>query len=428
MEDVAEKSNFGVPGRKLFYSCLLATVSLIVWASFGKLAVVSMSTGEVVPSTQVKTVQHLEGGIVREILVNEGNRVKAGESLIVLSSTSSGADVTELRSKITSLRLEIARLKAETKGEDKLILDSQLVANNFQLVREAQSLFNSRREALRNEKISQKAVISQREQDIRKFSATVRNTRKTLKLLNEQITISEDLLRDKLTNRYKHLELLRQASMLTGKLEEGQAARERARQSLKQAKASFSSIQDRYDKETKSNLEITRRQLGELLPRMKKVKDSLDRTILRSPVSGIIKTIYIATIGGVVTAGQAVIDIVPSDDKLVIETKLPTQDIGFVQPGQKAMVKIASQESIRFDSLEGVVKSVSPDTLTTSQGVPFYKVKIETSRSYFRRDNNKYHLFPGMQVAASIHTGERTVLDYLFDPFLGSLEDALTER
>ena len=99
-----------------------------------------------------------------------------------------------------------------------------------------------------------------------------------------------------------------------------------------------------------------------------------------------------------------------------------------MQPGQKAMVKIASQESIRFDSLEGVVKSVSPDTLTTSQGVPFYKVKIETSRSYFKRDNNKYHLFPGMQVAASIHTGERTVLDYLFDPFLGSLEDALTER
>ena len=94
MEKASEKSNFGVPGRKLFYSCLLATVSLIVWASFGKLAVVSMSTGEVVPSTQVKTVQHLEGGIIREILVNEGNQVKAGESLIVLSSTSTVSYVT----------------------------------------------------------------------------------------------------------------------------------------------------------------------------------------------------------------------------------------------------------------------------------------------------------------------------------------------
>ena len=414
--------------RNLLYLCVTGVGAFIVWASFGTLAVVSMSVGEVVPSTQVKSVQHLEGGIVREIKVTEGDQVVGGQALVVLESTARGADVTELEARITGLRIEIARLTAEAKGLNKLQINKSLVAANPQFSREETSLFQSRRERLRNERASQKVYISQRNQELQEITARVRNARKSLSLLNEQITISEELLKEDLTNRYKHLILLREASMLKGTVEEGQAAIERAKLALTQSRVNLKRIKNKYDEETKLSLETARRELNELLPRLAKFQDSLKRTVLKSPVTGIVKSVHIATIGGVVGPGDNVVDIVPGDDRLVIEAQLPPQDIGFVRAGQPALIKLASADAIRFDTLEGEVITVSPDTLTTREGQPFYRVRIETKRDYFKRGENRYQLFPGMQVVASIHTGERTVMQYLIDPFLGSVDDALTER
>ena len=414
--------------RNLLYLCVTGVGAFIVWASFGTLAVVSMSVGEVVPSTQVKSVQHLEGGIVREIKVTEGDQVVGGQALVVLESTARGADVTELEARITGLRIEIARLTAEAKGLNKLQINKSLVAANPQFSREETSLFQSRRERLRNERASQKVYISQRNQELQEITARVRNARKSLSLLNEQITISEELLKEDLTNRYKHLILLREASMLKGTVEEGQAAIERAKLALTQSRVNLKRIKNKYDEETKLSLETARRELNELLPRLAKFQDSLKRTVLKSPVTGIVKSVHIATIGGVVGPGDSVVDIVPGDDRLVIEAQLPPQDIGFVRAGQPALIKLASADAIRFDTLEGEVITVSPDTLTTREGQPFYRVRIETKRDYFKRGENRYQLFPGMQVVASIHTGERTVMQYLIDPFLGSVDDALTER
>jgi len=414
--------------RKLLYLCIAGVGAFIVWASFGMLAVVSMSVGEVVPSTQVKTVQHLEGGIVRKINVKEGDQVERGQALVVLESTARGADVTELEARITGLRIEITRLSAEAKGLEKLQINKSLVAANPQFSREETSLFQSRRERLRNERTSQKVYISQRNQELREITARVRNALKSLKLLDEQIKISEELLKEDLTNRYKHLILLREASNLKGTVEEGQAAIERAKLALTQARVNLKRIKNKYDEETKLSLETARRELNELLPRLAKFKDSLKRTVLKSPVTGVVKSVHIATIGGVVGPGDSVVDIVPADDRLIIETRLPPQDIGFVRAGQNALIKLASADAIRFDNLEGEVITVSPDTLITREGQPFYRVRIETKRDYFRRGENRYQLFPGMQVVASIHTGERTVMQYLIDPFLGSVDDALTER
>nr|MCS5600173.1 HlyD family type I secretion periplasmic adaptor subunit [Rhodospirillales bacterium] len=203
---------------------------------------------------------------------------------------------------------------------------------------------------------------------------------------------------------------------------------ERSKMALKQARINLKRIQDKYDEETRMTLEGARRQLDELFPRLTKYQDSLQRTVLRSPVSGVIKTVYIATIGGVVAPGEAVVDIVPGKDQLVIEARLPTQDIGFVQAGQSVLIKLASPDVVRFDNLEGKVITVSPDTLTSTDGQPFYRVRIETERDYFKRGGDRYQLFPGMQVIASIHTGQRTVMQYLMDPFLSSVDNALTER
>lgn len=150
--------------------------------------------------------------------------------------------------------------------------------------------------------------------------------------------------------------------------------------------------------------------------------------MLRAPGDGVIKTMYVATVGGVVKAGGTVADMVPAGDVLVIEAKLPPQDVGHVRRGQTATIKLASADAVRFGNLEGKVTNVSPDSIMTQQGATFYKVRIETERDYFQQRNLRYDLVPGVQVATSILTGRRTVLEYLLDPLIGGADTALRER
>ena len=158
------------------------------------------------------------------------------------------------------------------------------------------------------------------------------------------------------------------------------------------------------------------------------LEDALSRTVLRSPVDGIVKTLHVATVGGVVRAGEPVADIVPVSDRLVIEARLPTQDIGYVRAGQPVLVSLASSDAIRFGRLEGEVVNVSPDTIDTQDGVPYYKVRVETEANQFESGAVIYELVPGVQVACAIRTGQRSVLAYLLAPVMSSVQTALRER
>ena len=410
------------------FICILACIAFVAWAWNGNLAIVSVAEGEVVPSSQIKTIQHLEGGIVREIKVREGERVTKGQPLITLESTATGADVGELKTRIVGLRIEIARLQAAASNAAKPSFPHKLKKNHPQLVREANQLFESRKRRLKDELASQRAIMAQRKQDIQETTARIKNQRRSMKLLKEQIAISEDLLKEQLTNRYKHLDLLKELARLTGSIEEDKVALQRAGSALKQASANKDSIRSKFSEDARTKLDAARRQLEEFTPRMSKFEDSLKRTILRSPVAGVVKTLHVVTIGGVVRAGDAVIDIVPEGDQLIVEAKLKTQDIGYVRKQQSARITLASADAMRFDGLEGIVVRVSPDTITADDGEPYYKVSIKTERNHFRRAENRYDLFPGMQVIASIHTGERTIMEYLLDPFFNASDTAMRER
>jgi adhesin transport system membrane fusion protein len=410
----------------VFMVTLVATLAL--WSYYGRLDIVSVAGGEVVPASQVKTVQHLEGGIVRKIHVKEGEGVKANQPLLDMESTVIGADVIDLKDRITRLAIKIKRLEAEATEADVIRFSPAVLEANRGQVSEAIRTFNSRRDRLVSQITTQSEIIAQRGQDIREIIARLRNRRNTLKLLSEQVKISEDLLKTELTNRYKHLDLLKEASRLKGSIEEDKVALERARAALKEVQSKLENIHTSFIEEASLELESARRQMEELAPRLAKHQDSLKRTVLRSPVDGVVKTLHVVTIGGVLKPGDKVVDIVPAGDRLVIEAKLPTQDIGYVHKGQQAVIRLASADAMRFDSLTGTVANVSPDTVLTEDGQPFYKVRIETQHDHFQRGAIRYNLFPGMQVVTSINTGERSVLEYLFDPFLANFSLAFRER
>ncbi|MGE4219889.1 MAG: HlyD family type I secretion periplasmic adaptor subunit [Alphaproteobacteria bacterium] len=408
--------------------CAVTTIAFFVWAAFAHLDVVSTAMGEVVPASQVKSVQHLEGGIVAGILVGEGEAMKEGQPLLELETTRSGAEAEELGLRLVALRSDIARLEAEVSGRDAPTFPPELRRDNPDLVKKASELFNVRRNRLNFELESQRNAMTQREREIEEVKARISNNQQTLRLLDEQIRISEQLLQRDLTNRMVHLNLLKEAAVLRGRIAEDNAALPRVEAALAEARAQMDAVRTRFQEEASTDLDEATRSFEELSQRLRKFDDSLRRSVLRAPVDGIIKSIYVFTKGGVVQPGATVMDIVPADDRLVVEAKLPPQDIGYVRRGQTATVRLASADAPRFGHLNGQVVRVSPDTLVTEKDVAYYKVRIETEGDHFQKRDLRYDLFPGMQVICAIETGQRTVLEYLLDPLIGAADRAMQER
>ncbi|MGE4278157.1 MAG: HlyD family type I secretion periplasmic adaptor subunit [Magnetospirillum sp.] len=416
-------------GHRLFlYVSLGLFLALLVWSALGHIDVVAHASGEVVPSSQVKSVQHLEGGIVAEIMVREGQKVAADQPLLALSSVSTDTQVDELAVRLTALRFEIARLQAEAADADKLQLPAELSRDHAEQARQTQDLFRSRREKLHASVVSQQQALGQREQAAAEIAARLRNTRNSLTLVNEQVRISEDLIRDELSNRYTHLALLREQSNLKSRIDEDSAAARRAELAIEEARSRLDQIRHAYDQEVKEQLATAQRDHDEFQQRARRFSDSQSRTILRSPVQGIVKTLYVVTQGGVIKPGQVVVDIVPAGDRLIVEGRLPVYEVGHVRVGQKVRIRLNSAEAARFGAIDGQVIHISPDTLVTDQGAAYYQVRIETAADRFTGGGQDYLLYPGVQVDASIVTGSRSVLEYLAAPFLGYTDQALQER
>jgi adhesin transport system membrane fusion protein len=402
--------------------------ALVLWAAVGRLDIVSTAAGEVIPSTKVKSVQHLEGGIIRAINVREGDEVVAGQPLVELEETFSGASVEELGVRMTALRAEVARLTALAEGREAPEFPEDLAREHPALVAQNRELFEASMARLNSELAALREAVIQRGQDIAEIEARLRNNRESLRLVREQISISDELLREQLTTLYKHLAFKREESQLVSNIEQDSAGLPRARSGLAEAREKIRKTEAIFHENAREELLKKRQELEEFTQRMRKFEDSLERTVIRSPVDGVVKKLHFVTVGGVVQAGETLVDVVPSSDRLVVEAHLPISDIGYVQPGQRAMVRLASHDASRFGRLEGHVVHVSPDTFVTPDGATYYSVRIETEGDGFRHGDFEYRLIPGMLVVAAIHTGRRTVLEYLLDPFLGSLGEALQER
>lgn len=456
MKEQGEKYSVDKTTKFFFYLCAGFCISFFVWAAVSPLDIVSDAIGEVIPSSRVKRIQHLEGGIVREIKVREGDTVEVGQPLVELEATASDSTVEELNVRVNSLETEIQRLEAESRWFDdpeatesdnatddkettavslyvdpyavKLTFPQGILDNSPDLAAQAKELYEARRDRLVNDINTQKEKIKQRDQDIAEISARIRNQKKNLVYVREQIKISEDLLKDKLTSRYKHLGFLKEESSLVSKIEEDKAALARSKSMLAAANENLDQIYNSFHEEVQESLRKSRRELLEFSQRLRKMSDNLNRTIIRSPANGIVKSIYIMGEGEVVQPGMTVLDIVPAGDKLVVEAHLALGDIGYVQTGQPATVKLATGDARMFGNLDGIVKHISPDAITKPEEGTYYKVLVETENDRFEKEGRRYQLYPGMRVLVGIKTGERTVMEYLLYPYFDTLYQGFHER
>ena len=420
------ESSSGAASFILLVGAFLVAVG--AWTWFGTLDIVSSAIGEVVPGSKVRQVQHLEGGIVSRINAAEREVVKEGQILVELDSTQIDAEVAELRARLTALQIDIVRLETELAGKSDPPFPEDLRAKEPDQIEAAMALMETRRRRLTAEFNVQRQLIAQRRQEIAEVQARLDTAAQTKGFLDEQISISDTLLQQNITNRMQHIDLLKDLASLEGRVKEDRALIQRTRAALEEGRAKLSEIAERFTEEGRAELSQSKRESQELSERLTKFIDSQSRTVIRSPVAGTVKTLSVSTLGGVLKPGDVIAEIVPLDDRLVIDARLPLEDIGFVRPGLRAQITLTSADAARFGKLEGAVIGVSPDALLDEEGVPYYAVRIEPEQQLFRDGELEYRLYPGMRVASGIIIGDRRIAEYILDPYVSSMRAAFRER
>jgi membrane fusion protein, adhesin transport system len=400
----------------------------IIWAFFARLDVVAKALGTVVPQGQIKTIQHLEGGIVREFFVREGDKVKKGEILVQLDLGAAGMNADELQVRIDGLYLKRARLHAHVNRKPLSFPDAP-ADRQLGLVSAERQAYDSRQRQVSSRLEVVDRQIKQKEAELKEFLAQKVTTKQALAIAYERSAISQGLVKDKLVSKLELLEIRRDISELKGKLAEIEAAIPRAKASIAETIARRAEDTVRFRSESVELLRETEVDLARHRELLSKASDQVRRTEVLSPIRGVVKNLANNTVGGVVRAGDPIMEIVPVNEKLVIEAKLNPVDVGFVKEQMKADVKISTYEFIRYGGLEGTVTQVAADANQDRQsGDHYFRVIVETDKSYLLSEGKKLPISSGMQAEVDIHIGTKSVFQYLIQPVLKLKHEAFRER
>ena len=411
-----------------FILIALMCISFVYWSYHGELDIVSVADGQVVPTGKIKHIQHLEGGIIHKINIKEGDQVIKGQPLVELEQLRSGASLEEIQVRIDALIIDEIRLKALIDDKNRIIFPSKIAKNHPQLIKDAENLFFAHKNSVQSKIKKLNKIVAQKKQRIKTIQSRLENKQRQLPLLQEQLDLSEELLEDSLTTRYKHLEIMRKTTEIEGGIKNDMSALIEANHEQAETEENLKEVEYSFKEKTIEKLKEVKQELNEFTVRLKKFEDSLERTIIRSPINGVIKKLYLVTKGGVLKPGDTIADIVPSEERLIIEAHLSISDIGYVQKGQAALLQLPTSDARKYDKLTGKVINISPDTFTDENGRTFYNVLIESERNYFLSGEQKYMLYPGMVLLAYIHISKRTVLEYIIDPFMNTLSFSMKER
>lgn len=404
-----------------------------LWSVLAPLKSAAIANGQVVLDTNRKTIQHLEGGIIAEIFVREGQMVKEGDPLVRLDETAAKARLDLFKSQSISARATEARLLAARDNKKKITFPADLlkekdtnpvVAENIDSQRR---LFKTQKKNLEGQLAILRQKSEQYKDEIEGLEAQKQSATDQIKLLREEIATVEKLLKAGNAMKPRLLALQRNASALEGQRGEYQSGISRAQQSIAETEISMINLKNEYLNKVVSELKDAQAQIADLDERLRASEDTVSRIIIPAPIGGQVTGLKVHTIGGVIAPGEKIMDIVPKDDKLIVEVMVETQDIDVVHPDQEAMVRLSAYRARYVPLLQGKVTYVSGDSFVDERtGVPYYRTRIEIDYGEMEVLEN-VKLYPGMPTQALIVTGSRSFMSYLIDPFMLSLNHAFRE-
>ncbi|AWF80489.1 secretion protein HlyD [Microbulbifer sp. A4B17] len=383
-EDVDDASL--IRSGRIVWVFFFLLAALITWSYFAKVDEVSSGSGKVVPTSRSQIIQSLEGGILADLKVSEGDIVEKGEVLAQLDPTKLRSNVEEISARYRAALASVARLSAEV--NKKPVSFPEELSQYTELIAKEKKLFDTRQRGL---------------------AESLKGSKETLELVNKELAITNSLVKSGAASSVDALRLQRQKSELETKINE---------------------IQSIYMVKAREELANFSAEVEALSSVVEGRSDSLTRLTHKSPVRGIVKAIEVTTIGGVIPPNGKIMEIVPLDDQLLIEAKISPRDVAFIRPGQAAKVKITAYEYAIYGGLDGEVTTISPDTIQDEikPGEYYYRVFILTEKdSLINKMGRKFPIVPGMIATVDIKTGSKTIFDYLIKP-INKASEALRER
>ncbi|MFT5755776.1 MAG: adhesin transport system membrane fusion protein [Alteromonadaceae bacterium] len=419
--------------------------SFIIWASFSALEQVTSGSGKVIPSSQVQIIQSLDGGVLQELFVQEGMRVTKGQPIARIDDTRFRSDFAEQKQEVDSLRSNIIRLRAELSSilignsddwrlqikinKQEPIYPEDLNANAELMVKRQQEEYSGRLDNLNNQLAIQSQQIQQREQEVAELASKIETMKISFRLATKELTLTRPLAEKNIVSKIELYKLERSVNELKGELSAIRLLSPKLKSSLQESILNRRETALIYRTEARSKLNDLQNKLSRINESQVGAQDKVTKALITSPVVGTIKTIHINTLGGVVKSGETIAEIVPTEDKLMVEAKIKPRDIGFIYPGLPAVVKITAYDFTRYGGLTGKVEHISADTTQDDEGNSFYLIRVRTDASSIKNKNNEeMPIIPGMMAEVDVITGKRTILDYILNPILRANEAALRER
>jgi HlyD family secretion protein/adhesin transport system membrane fusion protein len=404
-------------------SVLLA--GLLLWSALTEIRETALAQGQVIPAGSVHSVQHLEGGIIAEIPIEEGDIVEAGQVLVSLESAGAEAELEQLRARSASLALLAERLRA-------FVLERTpdfSVADQFPgLIADQHAILEMQNEARDNQRAVLLSRVDQRRAQAEALADQRASLEKQLVLLEEEAQLQRDLLDKGLVSRVAYLETERTVTRTRGEFAAVISEMASAGAAEREAHGNLAELDSSLRNEALKEMGKVTAELAQVREAMAKLEDRVNRLQITAPARGIVKGLAATTIGGVLASGETVMEIIPFDDSLVAEVRISPRDVGHLRVGQDAQIKVSTFDVARFGSVDGQLKQVSASTFEDEQGDPYYKGIVELGQNHVGRNPALNVITPGMVVDVAINTGSKSLLAYLLRPVYRGLDGAFHER
>ena len=415
------------PAYLIVRGSLLLLIVGVIWASQSSLDEITIGEGKVVPSSQVQVIQNLEGGIVSAIPVKVGDLVQKGQIVVQLDQTRFSSSAEESKAKNQALMAKIARLTAESSGVP-FVAPAELLKEAPKIAEEEKALHDNRQRELDSTLSVLRQQVGQRSQEIAEKTARFKQLQESYGLIAKELKMSKPLQAQGVMSEVEILRIERQVSDTRGEMDATRLAIPRLEAQLAEAKSKLEGATAKFRSDAANELAQARADFAGTNASSVAVEDRLARTAIRSSLTGIVKQIKVNTVGGVIQPGMEVMEIVPLEDKLLIEAKIRPADIGFLRPGQPALVKISAYDFSIYGGLEATVENITADSITNDKGESFYLIRVRTSKNSLGTPDKPLAIIPGMLATVHIRTGKKTVLSYLLKPIMKAKYDAMRER
>lgn len=413
-----------VRARALLRLGVLVVLSLGVWAGFAEIDEVTRGEGKVVPSSQLQVIQSVDGGVVEEVLVREGEVVEAGQLLMRVDPTRFVSSLRENQAEYLALRAKAARLEALTQGSS-FAPPPEVVRDAPDIVAHERRLYESSRDEMSAQLSIASEQLTQRRQELNEIIARRDQAAQGFALVQQELTVTRPLKESGAVSDVDLLRLEREATRLRGERDQATAQISRVQAAISEATRKIQEIELNVRNQMRNELSATLSRISSLSAGSGSLADKVKHAEIRAPMRGTVQRLLVTTVGGVVQPGREVVEVVPLDDSLLVEVQIKPRDIAFLRPGQEAMVKFSAYDFSIYGGLEAVLEHISPDTVIDEQGDANYVVRVRTLESSL---GEGLPVIPGMMVETDILTGKKTILSYLIKPVLRAKAKALSER